>query len=132
MAAASYLNAIRTAAPPHDVHAAFIDWATSQLRTDRERALFARMADRAGIDHRMSVLAPPGHGGTQTDSGGFYGDAWPGTADRMRLYANTRLRSPLMRRASWGRWIASPIWCSPVAPASSRRASTRCSPANSA
>lgn len=87
MAVASYLNAIRTAVPPHDVHRAFIDWATAQLRTDRERAVFTRMADRAAIDHRMSVLAPSEHGGTQTDRGGFYGDAWPGTAERMRLYA---------------------------------------------
>ncbi len=87
MAVASYLNAIRTALPPHDVHQAFIDWATAQLQNPRERALFARMADRAGIAHRMSILPPPAGGGTQTDPGGFYGDAWPGTADRMRLYA---------------------------------------------
>lgn len=93
MAAASYLNAIQTAVPAHDVHRAFIDWATAQLRTDRERAVFARMADRAGIDHRMSVLAPSEQGGTQTDPGGFYGDAWPGTAERMRLYAE---QAPLL------------------------------------
>ncbi|VXC99202.1 type III polyketide synthase [Sphingomonas sp. AX6] len=87
MAVASYLNAIETALPPHDVHRAFIDWATAQLTNERERAIFARMADRAGIAHRMSILPPPKCGGTQTDPGGFYGDAWPGTAERMRLYA---------------------------------------------
>lgn len=87
MAVASYLNAIHTALPAHDVHQAFIAWATTQLEVPRERALFARMADRAGIAHRMSILPPPAAGGTQTDPGGFYGDAWPGTAERMRLYA---------------------------------------------
>lgn len=87
MAVASYLNAIHTALPAHDVHQAFIAWATTQLEAPRERALFARMADRAGIAHRMSILPPPAGGGTQTDPGGFYGDAWPGTAERMRLYA---------------------------------------------
>lgn len=93
MAAASYLNAIQTAIPPHDVHTAFIGWAAAQLENPRERTLFARMADRAGIDHRMSVLPPPAGGGTQTDRGGFYGDPWPGTAERMRLYAE---QAPLL------------------------------------
>ena len=87
MAVASYLNAVRSAVPDHDVHRAFIDWASAQLTSERERAIFSRMADRAGIEHRMSVLPPSRQGGTQTDPGGFYGDAWPGTADRMRLYA---------------------------------------------
>lgn len=46
------------------------------------------MAERAGIDHRWSVMTPPGAGLAQTDSGGFYDDgAWPGTASRMAAYA---------------------------------------------
>lgn len=87
MPVTSYLQQIATATPPHDVHRAFIDWATAQLASDRERALFARMAERAGIDHRMSILPPAPGGGTQTEAGGFYGDDWPGTARRMQLYA---------------------------------------------
>lgn len=88
MAVTSFLNAIQTAVPPHDVHTAFIDWASARLPEGRERAIFARMADRAGIAHRHSILPPSPSGGTQVDPGGFYGDAWPGTAKRMRLYAD--------------------------------------------
>ena len=51
----TYLNAVATAVPDHDIHDAFIGWA--QARVDpAARAVFARMAARAGIGHRWSVL----------------------------------------------------------------------------
>jgi predicted naringenin-chalcone synthase len=83
----AFLTAIGTATPPHDVHATFIDWAQARL-DERRRPIFARMARRAGIGRRWSVLPPAPGGGVQTDAGGFYAaDAVPGTAARMTIYA---------------------------------------------
>jgi predicted naringenin-chalcone synthase len=81
MTVATYLNRIGTAVPPHDVHDRFLDWALSRPEAPRARALFARMAGRAGIAHRWSVLPP------DALERGFYADAMPGTAARMRAYA---------------------------------------------
>ena len=83
----SYLNAIGTAVPPFDVHRAFIAWAEGQIGPERERALFRRMAERSGIEHRWSVLPPGEGGGSPVDPGGFYEGAPPPTSKRMRLYA---------------------------------------------
>ena len=81
----AYLNAVGTAVPRHDVHDAFIAWASGRVE-DRARPLFARMAARAGIAHRWSVL-PGVDGASAVESGGFYADAMPGTAARMAVYA---------------------------------------------
>lgn len=53
----AYLNRIATAVPPHDIHAAFTAFGASLLDDARSRAIFARMAARAQISHRYSVLA---------------------------------------------------------------------------
>ena len=83
--ATAYINRIGVAAPDHDVHRAFIDWAAARLSDPRERALFARMATRSGIAHRWSVL--PGER-SPVAPGGFYAvDPLPSTAARMALYA---------------------------------------------
>lgn len=77
----AFLNAIGTAVPPHDVHAKFLAHAPALLRTERDRALFARMAERSGIAHRFSPL----RGELEDD---FYlPGAFPSTAKRMRRYA---------------------------------------------
>jgi predicted naringenin-chalcone synthase len=81
----AYINALAGVTPPHDVHRLFIDWAESQVEDPRLRKLFLRMADRSGIEHRWSVLPPP-DGQPHDRPGGFY-HQWPGTAARMRLYA---------------------------------------------
>jgi predicted naringenin-chalcone synthase len=82
----AYLQAIGTAVPDHDVHDSFITWARGQLSEARDVRLFDRMAARAGIDHRWSVL--PREIGSPTQEGGFYAAApLPGTAQRMQLYA---------------------------------------------
>jgi alpha-pyrone synthase len=82
------ITAIHTATPDHDIHQAFIDWARTQLRERRDQILFDRMAARSGIAHRYSVLPQANEGGSPVDPGGFYAvDPLPGTADRMRLYA---------------------------------------------
>ncbi|MEH3159841.1 MAG: type III polyketide synthase [Sphingomonas taxi] len=85
MTVPAYLHAVGTAVPAHDVHQAFIDWAAARIDPPAAR-LFARMAARAGIAHRWSVLPGVG-GGSPVDPGGFYADGLPGTAERMALYA---------------------------------------------
>ena len=83
------LNALATAVPGHDIHQAFIDWATPRLADPRMRALFARMAARSGIDHRWSVLPPTAGGGSPVGAGGFYDvPGLPPTSARMAAYAD--------------------------------------------
>lgn len=81
----AFLNSIGTSVPDHDIHQAFRDWAEAQIADPRERAIFRRMADRSGIEHRWSILpraCPP------TGPGGFYeGGEMPPTSARMALYA---------------------------------------------
>jgi predicted naringenin-chalcone synthase len=81
------VNAVGTAVPAHDVHRAFIAWAERQIGSERERALFRRMAGRSGIEHRWSVLPRGAGGGSPVEPGGFYEGASPPTSKRMRVYA---------------------------------------------
>ncbi len=83
-----YVNAIGTAVPGHDIHHAFVDWARAQILDPRSVKLFERMAARAAINHRWSVLDRTADGGSPIDKGGFYGGSLPGTATRMRAYAH--------------------------------------------
>ncbi len=57
------------------------------LAGQRDAAVFDRMAARAGIAHRWSVLPAGADGGSPVDPGGFYAGGMPGTAARMALYA---------------------------------------------
>ena len=82
-----YVNAIGTAVPDHDIHHAFVDWARAQISDPRSVKLFERMAARAAINHRWSVLDRTADGGSPIDKGGFYGATLPGTAVRMQAYA---------------------------------------------
>ena len=83
----TYLNAIGTAVPDHDIHAAFIGWAEEQLEP-RKQLLFSRMAGRSGIAHRWSVLPPTADGGSPVAPGGFYDvPGLPPTSVRMAAYA---------------------------------------------
>jgi alpha-pyrone synthase len=93
--ATAHLNAIATAVPDHDVHAAFIGWAERQLPEGRDKRLFRRMAERSGIRHRWSALPPTGEGGSPVDAGGFYHTALPGTAARMAVYGDAAPRLAL-------------------------------------
>ncbi len=81
----AYLNAVATAVPDHDIHDAFIDWARARVE---QRPLFDRMAKRAGIGHRWSVLPATATGGSPVSDDGFYGIGFPGTAARMAIYAD--------------------------------------------
>ena len=84
----AHINAIGLATPPHDVHAAFRSFIEQQLEGRRELALFARMAYRAGIEHRFSYCEQViREGRVVADAEGFYtlGD-FPSTAERMRKF----------------------------------------------
>ena len=83
---AAFLNAVGSAVPTRDVHDDFIAWAAARVRPDQRR-VFERMAKRAGIGHRWSVL-PPGEAGAATGIlNGLYADDAPGTGARMEIYA---------------------------------------------
>ena len=96
----AYINAVAGAVPDHDIHQAYIDWARAQLGDRRERALFERMTDRSGINHRWSVLPPAPGGGSPVEPGGFYAERMPSTAERMQLYAEA---APGLALAAIGR-----------------------------
>lgn len=83
----AFINAVGTAVPDHDVHAAYVRWAEGRLEDARVRALFARMAERSGIEHRWSVLPVGPGGGSPVEAGGFYHGPLPTTAARMEIYA---------------------------------------------
>jgi alpha-pyrone synthase len=85
----AYINRIATVVPPHDVHAAFLSFAKSQLGDDRRKSLiFRRMADKGGIDHRYSTLTPgPNPDTGPVDADGLYEPGnFPSTGARMRLF----------------------------------------------
>ncbi len=84
----AHINRIAKAVPRHDVHHAFVQFAGDMLEERRAKLLFQRMAGKAAIDHRYSVL------GTQIDPAGVVTNAWdyyrlgqsPSTASRMGLF----------------------------------------------
>jgi predicted naringenin-chalcone synthase len=87
--ATAYINRVATAVPPHDIHPAFRFYAQSLFRNDRRNALlFRRMAEKSGIEHRYSYLAPAAQAGSAAiDAAGFYVPGeFPDTAARMRLF----------------------------------------------
>lgn len=73
-----------TAVPDQDIHGAFIDWAVARLNDPVQARLFARMARRAGIEHRFAALPPAP--GSPVEPGGFYAGGMPPTSERMALY----------------------------------------------
>lgn len=99
-----HIAAIGTAVPAHDIHIAFVDWAAQRL-PEREARLFARMAARAGIAHRWSVL--PAEQGSPVGATGFYAaEPHPGTGARMALYAQAAPALALAAIADLGAQVA--------------------------
>ncbi len=83
----AHINRIGTANPPHDVHAAFLAFASGQLPEGKSRAVFDRMAERSGIAHRFSHMRPGDLAAGEVDADGFFQrGAFPGTAARMEAY----------------------------------------------
>jgi predicted naringenin-chalcone synthase len=90
MATQAYVNRIATAVPTHDVHKFFLGFASSLLVDDpRRQAVFNRMADKGGIEHRYSCFAPADdpNGAAVDAEGKFRRGGFPGTAYRMDMFA---------------------------------------------
>jgi predicted naringenin-chalcone synthase len=84
----AYINSIGTAVPAHDVHQAFCDFMPGSLPVGKARTVFARMAARAGIERRYSVLHRDGLVEADAPGEGFYRrGAYPSTRARMAVYA---------------------------------------------
>ncbi|MDE8346104.1 MAG: type III polyketide synthase [Acidocella sp.] len=84
----AHINRISTAHPPHDVHQAYQNFIAQALAPGKARTVFTRMASRAGIAHRYSVLHQDGLVEADAPRTGFYRrGAYPGTAARMGAYA---------------------------------------------
>ncbi len=82
------ITAIGGAVPNHDIHSAFIEWARARLEDRRATAVFDRMAGRAGIGHRWSVLPSGPNGDSPVAAHGFYANGlMPPTSQRMTIYA---------------------------------------------
>ncbi|MBK7153911.1 MAG: type III polyketide synthase [Sandaracinaceae bacterium] len=88
MTTAAYINRIATSVPEHDIHEAFVRFARESLENPSDRAVFDRMANRAHIDHRYSVLRAneEPHATSLDDRGLYERGAFPSTAERMKLY----------------------------------------------
>jgi predicted naringenin-chalcone synthase len=84
----AWLNRIGSAVPPHDIHAAFVEFGRDTLTDWHKRLLFDRMASLSDIQHRYAIFEPgPKPRDRVLDAGGFYRrDAFPSTAERMALY----------------------------------------------
>jgi alpha-pyrone synthase len=96
-----FVNRIATAVPRHEVHGAFRAFAAGQAEDEHGRAAFARMAARAGIAQRFSVLEPSAPEGSGTACG-FYraGGAFPSTRARMARY---EAEAPLLADLAFAR-----------------------------
>jgi predicted naringenin-chalcone synthase len=84
----AWLNRIGTAVPPHDIHAAFVEFGHDTVDDWYKRALFDRMAKLSDIEHRYAVIeAGPKPRDKVLDAAGIYRrGAFPSTAARMALY----------------------------------------------
>ena len=85
----AYLNRVATAVPAHEAHDFFLRFAASLLSEDpRRQAIFRRMADKSGIEHRYSCFKPSAdpEGPTLDAEGIFRRGAFPGTAKRMEMF----------------------------------------------
>jgi predicted naringenin-chalcone synthase len=89
----AWLNRIGTAVPPHDIHAAFVEFGRDTLADWHKRMLFDRMAKMAEIEHRYAIFKPAPRPREQVlDCTGFYRrGAFPSTAARMALYESHAL-----------------------------------------
>ncbi len=84
----AHINRIGTAVPPHDVHAPYLNFISKAIPPGKPRNVFERMASRANIENRYSVLHQDGMVEADDPAPGFYRrGAYPSTAERMRTYA---------------------------------------------
>ncbi|MDB5804581.1 MAG: type polyketide synthase [Betaproteobacteria bacterium] len=83
----AFINAIGCAVPPHDIHAAFVEFGARLFDEPRQARAFMMMAARAGIAHRYSTLAVGDPQSGAIDADAFYRPGrFPDTASRMQRY----------------------------------------------
>ena len=82
----AYINRVATTVPPHDVHAVFRSFAQSSFKDRRNSLLFQRMADKSGIEHRYSCLAPDELSENEGANVFYSRGGFPDTAARMRRF----------------------------------------------
>jgi len=84
----AFIKRIATAVPPHDVHQAFIGFATGLVPEGTTRNLFRRMARLSAIEHRYSFVQPVStEDGRWKDVEGVYDPGnFPITARRMKFF----------------------------------------------
>ena len=101
------ISRIATATPPHDVHAAFVAYASSMLQDRHARALLKVMQRRSGIEHRYSFIQAEGKLAPHSLDGRdlFKTGSFPSTAKRMELFETS---APLLMRCALDRLALTP------------------------
>ncbi len=82
----AHINRIATAVPRHEVHDAFRRFAGHQITDPRTMIAFGRLAERAAVARRWSVLEAT-EDATGTTCGFYRLDRFPSTGARMARYA---------------------------------------------
>jgi alpha-pyrone synthase len=81
-----WLNRIATALPTFEGHRKFVEYAPSMLRDERERRMFARLAEKSQIEQLYTIFEPSPDP-QRLDAGGFYRQGeFPSTAARMQMF----------------------------------------------
>ncbi|MGC1361546.1 MAG: type III polyketide synthase [Silvibacterium sp.] len=96
------ISRIATATPPHDMHAAFVAYASSAMQDHRARSLLKLMERRSGIEHRYSFIQAEGDLASNSVDGHelFKTGQFPKTAKRMECF---EAFAPLLMRCALDR-----------------------------
>lgn len=81
----AFINAIETVVPQNEVHKKFLAYAPSFLKPN-EQKVFNRLAPKAQIETRFSVLKPSELDTQLDEAGEFKRGKFPTTARRMQIY----------------------------------------------
>lgn len=85
---AAFINEIETVVPKFEVHKKFLEYAPNFLN-EREQKLFQRLAPKAHINTRYSVLEPSDLFGELDKAGEFKRGKFPSTSRRMKIYKDS-------------------------------------------
>ncbi len=91
-----FLNRIETEVPVNDGHRRFLNFLPHMIDDERDLKLIQRLASKAQIDHRYSVLGPSQDPDLLDADDFFKPGCFKSTAERMRRYRETAL--PLARK----------------------------------
>ncbi len=88
----AFINEIATAVPPNEIHGRFLDLIPVFVSDARQRGIFERLARRAQIERRYSVLRPTPNPDWVDVDGYFKVGSFPSTKARMDLYEQFAFR----------------------------------------